>query len=546
MSTVPSDFDALASGRAAFDERRWEDAFTWLSAADREHPLVPGDLELLGRSASLTRRDDVSFRMLERTYAAYLTENDELRAARTAFWYGYRLASLGDSGRAEAWLGRSERLVERHGDCAERGYLFLPRIHRLIHRRDTGAAHAAAVEAMAIGDRFDEADLSALARQLGGRALLEAGRVVEGMSLLNEAMLIATTESVSELCKGLVYCAVIGSCQRVFAVDRAREWSGVLDAWCRAQAQLGLFSGTCRVHRAELMQLGGAWADAFDEAHVVASEGRADDREQAAAFYEEAEIHRLRGDDRAAELAYERTSELGGEPQPGLALLRLQQGQLEIATGAIRRAVATSATALDRARFLPAQVDILLAAGAQADAAAAAHDLTEIAARYDTPVLQALSAQAGGLVTLAGGAAEDALPLLRHALRTWLALAAPYWAARVRVALAAAFGALGDTEGARLELAAARSIFTKLTAAPDLARLSLGLLPEAAPGILSARELQVLRLAATGRTNRRIATELGLSARTVDRHVSNILTKLAVPSRAAATAYAYENGLIQP
>ncbi|MEO8906515.1 MAG: LuxR C-terminal-related transcriptional regulator [Microbacteriaceae bacterium] len=546
MSAARAELDALLDGRAAYSERRWEDAFSLLSIADGERALAGADLELLGTSASLTRREADAFRILDRTYQAFLDEHDELRASRVAFWHGYRLASLGELGQAEAWLGRSERLLERQGDCAERGYLLLPRIHRLIHRQDTDGVLTAAAEAMACGDRFSDADLSALARQLGGRALLEAGRVVEGMRLLNEAMLIATTESISELSKGLVYCAVVGCCQRVFAVDRAREWSGVLNAWCATQAQLGMFNGTCRVHRAELMQFGGDWSDSFDEAHGVTSGARADGHERAAALYQEAEIHRLRGDNAAAEHAYERASDLGGDPQPGLALLRLEQGRLEMASGAIRRAVDSSTTALGRAKFLPAHVEIMLAAGDLQRAAASAQDLAAIAALYDTPVLHAMCAQASGLVRLATGSAEDAVRLLQEALAIWQNLNAPYAAARTRVALAAAFAALGDSDGTRLEMDAARQAFTRLTAAPDLRRLSLSTpLADGPVGVLSARELGVLRIAATGKTNRQIATELGLSARTVDRHVSNILTKLGVPSRAAATAYAYENGLIR-
>ena len=545
MPTDGAGLDELASAHLAFDEWRWEDAFAHFVAADAEHPLASADLELLSRAAELTRHDAVAAQALERAYAACLAEHAELRAARVAFWHGYRLASLGESGRAEAWLGRSEQLVNLHGECAERGYLFLPRIHHLIHHKRYEEAHAAALAAMAIGDRFADADLSALARQLGGRALVEAGHVTEGMRLLGEAMLIATTSSVTELSKGLVYCAVIASCQRVFAVDRAREWTAVLEGWCRMQEQLGMFSGTCRVHRAELMKFGGLWADALEEARQVTSGLTADDDGRASAFYEQAEIYRLRGDHQAAERAYERASALGGEPQPGLALLRLDQGRLDIASGAISRAVVTSRTDLGRARFLPAQVEIMLAAGKSSDAHDAARELAAIAARYDTPVLQAMSAQARGLTLLDAGNPEEALPALRLALHLWLSLSAPYVAARVRVGLAAACGALGDTEGARLELAAARETFAALVATPDLERLAPEHQVAAGAGLLSGQELRVLRLAANGETNKQIATRLQLSVRTVDRHVSNILAKLAVPSRAAATAYAYENGLIQ-
>ena len=541
--------DALAIARAAFADRRWDDAFTLLSAEDSERPLGIDDLELFAMSASLTARDDEAFAILERGYDRSLIEGDEHRAAGCAFWIGFRMMSLGESGRAGAWLGRSSAIVDRLEDCAERGYLLIPRIHQELRAHRTAAAHALALQAADAGDRFGEADLSALARQLDGRALIEQGDIADGMRLLDEAMLVATTGAVTELGRGLVYCSVIGCCQRVFAVDRAREWSDVLDAWCRSQAQLGIFNGTCRVHRAELLRFGGAWAAALDEAQLVAAGMKADQRERAAATYEEAEIHRLRGDFEEAADLYEQTSRRGVDPQPGLALLRLAQGDVARAAGAIRRAAETTGSDLGRARFLPASVEILLAAGDSVEAEAAAADLARIAATHETPVLAALAEEATGRVLLDAGNAVDAAQRLSAALEAWLSLGAPYAAARVRVLLAAAFASLGDTEGADLQRDAATAVFVQLGAATDLAKLrSTGADRGAGHPVgtlLSTRELQVLRLAATGRTNRQIATELNLSARTIDRHIGNVLAKLGVPSRAAATAYAYEHSLIR-
>ncbi|MCU1525896.1 MAG: hypothetical protein JWO18_2790 [Microbacteriaceae bacterium] len=548
MPSVPLQLDALAGGRAAFAERRWEDAFAALAVADAQRPLESANLQLLARAASLTGRDQDAFGALERGYALCVAEGDDRGAAAAAFWHGFRLASLGEGAQSRAWLARAEQIVDRLGDCAERGYLCLPRIHHLLHAGNPEGAYGEATVAMTIADRFGDAALAALARQLGGRALIEQGRVDDGMRLLDEAMLIATTEPVDELSKGLVYCAVIGCCQRVFAVDRAREWTEVLHDWCETQSQLGIFNGTCRVHRAELMRLGGAWGDALDEAMLVGAGGRSEGFERAAASYEEAEIHRLRGDEDAAELAYQRTSDLGGDPQPGLALLRLAQGRLDVAAGAIRRSVATARTALERARFLPACVEILLAAGDRGGADDAALAIAECADQYGTPILRALAGHAGGLVALSTGDVARALPQLIEARDIWLGLGAPYPAARVRVALAEAYAAFGDSDGSRLEAGAARRVFENLAARPDLDRLgqSTGPAGSAASGegLLSPRELQVLRLVATGKTNKEISAALGVSSRTVDRHMSNVLAKLVVPSRAAATAYAYEHELI--
>ncbi len=569
-----------ASGRTAFAEKRWEDAFTLFSEEDRARPLGIDDLELFAKSAALTANEDAGFALLERGYESCLAAGDELRAASAAFWLGFRLSSLGEFGRAQAWLARSAAIAERHGDCVVRGYLLVPGIHRLLLARANEAAYRDAMEAAAVGDRFDEADLSALGRQLAGRALIERGDVAQGMALLDEAMLIATADGITDLGRGLVYCSVVGCCQRVFALDRAREWSTVLEAWCSSQSQLGLFNGTCRVHRAEILQLGGSWSDALAETRQV-SAGKPDQRERALAEYEEAEIRRLRGDFDEAGRLYEEASRRGLDPQPGLSLLRLAQGDIAAAVGGIRRAAATTVSPLGRARYLPALVEIMLAAERDTsgrnrlarvsrstgtvtlgdehreaeDAAAtlgdehreaedAAAELGEIATTFGTPLLGALALEASALVAVHRGDAAKAVPLLMETLDAWMALAAPYPAARIRVAIAEACEALGDAEGARMQRDSARRVFEQLDAAPDLAALGGGR-PRKADGNLSPRELEVLRAAATGRTNKEIGARLGLSTRTVDRHVSNILTKLEVPSRAAATSYAYEHGLIR-
>ena len=355
----------------------------------------------------------------------------------------------------------------------------------------------------------------------------------------------------------------------MFALDRAREWSTVLDAWCSTQTQLGLFNGTCRVHRAEILQLGGSWAAALDETRRV-SDGKADQRELALADYEEAELRRLRGEFDEAGRLYEAASGRGLDPQPGLSLLRLAQGDLGAAVGGIRRVVATTVSPLGRAQYLPALVEILLAAesdtsgrvgqayvahssgtDALAELDAAAAELTGIATAFGTPLLRALALDASARLALHTGDAATAVPMLTEALDAWHALGAPYPAARIRVALAEACETLGDPEGARLQRDAARRVFADLEAAPDLAALEATtahadpVRAHPADSILSPRELEVLRAAATGRTNKEIGAALNLSSRTVDRHVSNILTKLGVPSRAAATSYAYEHGLIR-
>jgi DNA-binding CsgD family transcriptional regulator len=384
-----------------------------------------------------------------------------------------------------------------------------------------------------------------LARHLQGRCLLLAERVGEGLALLDEAMLAVAGGTVGPLVTGIVYCSVIEGCRQVFALDRAREWTAALAAWCDSQPDLHAFTGSCLVHRAEILELRGAWPDALEEARRAAERlNPAEDPQAcAAAWYQMAEVYRLRGDAAAAETAFRRSGETGWDPQPGLALLRLAQGQADAAEAAIRRVLASAANRVHRARQLPAQVEILLARGDVEAARRSCDELASIADALGTDMLRAVSGRARGAVALAEGDPTAALADLRRALQVWQRLEAPYHAARTRVLLAEACQALGDEEGARLERDAARTAFEHLGAAPDLTRLGA---PAVAPNPhgLTRRELEVLRLLAEGKTNKAIADTLGRSVKTVDRHVSNIFDKLDVPSRAAATAFAYEHDLI--
>ncbi len=539
----------LNQGRESYGRRAWDDAYQLLTRADEAAPLSADDLDMLAWAAALVGRDDDFLRVLERIYHARLDSGERLRAARAAFWLAIRLLFLGEPGRASGWFARVQRIVESaEKDCVEQGYLLLPAALRGLAAGEHDAAYAAAAGAAEIGDRFDEADLIALARYLQGQALMRQGRIENGMALLDEAMLLASENVLSPLVTGIVYCGVIASCQKVYALDRMREWTSVLAEWCESQPQLVTFTGICRVHRAEVMQINGAWPEAVEEVRrALEVLVETNDREAtSAAFYQEAEICRLRGDHAAAETAYRSASQWGMEPQPGLALLRLAQGRKKAAAGAIRRAAEALADPLQRARLLPACVEIMLAVGAGEEADGVCRDLEEIAARFNTEVLDAMAAHARGAVALAADDARAALGPLGRAFTIWQQVGAPYLAARVRVSVGLACRALGDDDGAELELGAARNVFERLGANPDLARIDT-LIRRASsdrPHGLTPRELQVLRLVATGETNKAIAQALNLSERTIDRHVSNIFNKLDVPTRAAATAHAYKQKLI--
>lgn len=546
--------DAKAAGRGAYARRAWGDAFEALSQASRREPLDVEDAERLAWSAVFSGRHAESLDAFERLHQLTVDAGDRLPAARAAFWLGMRLMSVGELARAGGWLARAQRLVDAEGrDCVEAGYLKMPQVFRFSAAGDHAAARTAAAEATVVGARFNDDALVALGRAFEGRALMRLGRLSEGLALVDEAMVAVTSGELLPLVTGLIYCTVIATCQHSYAIARAREWTAALDEWCRAQPQLVPFAGACLVHRSEILQLGGAWTEAVEEARRASAHlSPTNDPAAGNAFYQEGELHRLRGELVEAERAYVLASERGREPHPGLALLRVAQGRVDLAAATMRRVLLSVSEPWRRARLLPAHLEIALAAGDVAEARRAAEELRAIAAGGETEALGAIAAHAQGAVALAEGDARASIEPLRRAQAVWQQVGAPYLGARIRVLLARAFRALGDEDGATLELDTARKVFVQLGAAPDVAMIDavgaanapVAAATERTHG-LSPRELEVLRLVASGKTNKVIGRELFVSEKTVDRHVSNIFAKLDVSSRAAATAWAYRRGLIE-
>ncbi|HEU4630448.1 MAG TPA: LuxR C-terminal-related transcriptional regulator [Gemmatimonadaceae bacterium] len=539
----------LERGRESFARQAWGDAYARLSAADAESPLALPDLERLATAAYLVGRDIESARLWTRAHRECLREHDVERAARCAFWLAHGLLDRGDLARGGAWVARARRLLDDAGsDCVERGYLRSLDAFRCIVDGDHAGAAAAFGEAAEIGRRFADQDLLALARHGRGRALIRLGESSAGVALLDDSMVAIEAGEVSPVVTGDVYCGVISGCLEIFDLRRAREWTTALTRWCAAQPDLVPYSGECLVRRAEVLLLHGAWPDAAEAARQAVERcGQSPDLSPpGSAFYQLGELHRLRGELAEAEAAYRQASRWGRTPLPGLAQLRLAQGQVDAAVTAIRRALDEAAERRHRCRLLPAHVEIMLAARELPAAHAAADELAAAAADVGASFLHAVAAHARGAVLLAAGETGDAVAALREAWSRWQELEAPYEAARVRTLLGRACRTLGDEESALLELDAAHWAFQRLGAAPDLAAVEALARPRPprAAGALTARELQVLRRLATGETNRAIAAELRISEKTVARHVSNIFLKLELSTRAAATAYAYRHGLV--
>lgn len=525
--------EALESARDAYRRRDWEQAFQAYHALNES--LAAADLELLGMAAYLTVRDHRPF--LERAYELYLKDGDKARASRCSFWIGTLYLLSGDSALAGGWLARGRRLIEDR-DCVEAGYHLLPQCEGRLVAGDGASALELAKAAVEIGSRFDDADLVAIGRHLQGRAWILMGEISSGLPLLDEAMLGAVSGRLSPVVTGLIYCSVIQVCQQIYEVNRAGAWTEEFDRWCAGQSEIVAFTGMCRVCRAEILQFHGDWRDAMEEA--VHACKRAEGRPMPAALYRRAEIHRLRGEFTRAEEIYREAAKHGREAQPGMALLRLAQGRARDADAALRRVLAETGDAARRAPLLGAQVEVALALDDAERAREACRELEATSARLDAEVLRAAAAFARGAIALLEEDAREALVCLRRAFEVWQALEAPYEEARTRVLIGRACRMLGDVEAAEIEVDAAADIFRRLGAATDLESLNRS----RGTHQLTEREMQVLRLIAAGKTNRDIASDLYLSTRTIDRHVSNILSKLDVPSRAAATAYAYDHRLL--
>ena len=525
------------------------DAYEQLSAAGGETQLALEDLERLAAAAYLLGRDEESVEVWARAYHECTQVDDVARAARCAFWLAFVLLNKGELARGSGWVHRAQRLLDGGDrDCVELGYLRYCASLRLVFDGDVEAAGAGFAQAAKIGDRFRDPELVALARVGQGRCLIYRGEIAEGMALLDEAMVAITAQEVSPTAVGDLYCTVIEGCQEVFDVRRAQEWTAALGRWCDSQPDLVLYRGQCLVHRAELMLLRGAWSDAATEIERACDRLAKPTSQRAlgAAYYVRADLYRLRGEFARAEEAYREASRWGRHPQPGLAQLRLAQGRVDAAVAAMRHALDEAEDAVARSRLLAPYVEIVLAGGDIPAARAAADDLSRIAAEWNTPLLHALSSHARGSVLLAEGDARAALAALRRAWAGWRDMDAPYEGARARMLIGLACRALGDEDSAEMELHAARSAFQQVDAAPDLVRVEelSNISARGTTGGLTAREVQVLALVATGKTNRAIASELVISEKTVAAHVSSIFTKLGLSSRSAATAYAYEHHVV--
>jgi DNA-binding CsgD family transcriptional regulator/tetratricopeptide (TPR) repeat protein len=524
-------------------QSRWAEACEEFEAADRLEPLAVHDLEAFAEAAQVLGRGDEAARLLRRAYDAHVEANDIESAVTSAFWLWQLLIINAEFARANGWVAQVRRLTQQDHD-----WFLITDAYSLIGAAEYEAAAQLLARAAQDASHRRQVDLVAFATTIWGRALIKSGRLKEGLSRLDEAMLPVIDGDASPRARTMMYCAAIATCHEVREFARAREWTLALGVWLESLSGLrGAYFGNCRIYRSYLMRLRGSWREAVNEVAVVCDDlsGGYGELVASHAFYQLGEMHRLLGNPEAEE-AYRRAAQYGAPTQPGLALLRLAQDDIDTALVGIRRALAETKGQLERLDLLAACVTIALAARDLDVARSAVTEIALIAEVYDTAAVQAELVGAGGAVALAEGDAATALPLLRSAAQSWREMDAPYAVATLSVLIGMGCRSMGDEEAAQLEFGSARGTFARLGARPDLRRVETLLKPPQPVGShgLSAREIEVLRLIAAGKTNHAIATELFLSERTVHRHVTNIFDKLGVRSRTAAASYGIQHHIV--
>jgi class 3 adenylate cyclase len=461
----------LDAGREAISRYEWREGFELLSEADASEGLAPEDLERMAEAAWWTARLEECIAARERAFAAYMDAGNVRRAAIVAIALVKDYYAKGSSSIGSAWVKRAERLLADTPVCVEQGWLHrIQGVIALEGRGDYDAALHEARRSHELAARFADADLAAVSLHDEGRALVMQGDVAGGMALIDEATAPAISGELTPYTTGVIYCNTITACKDLADYRRAGDWTEAAKRWCDRQAIAG-FPGMCRVYRASIMMVRGAWAEAEVEARRACEELGAFNLSYAAeAFYELGEIRMRAGDHGAAEEAFKQAHELGREPQPGLALLRLAQGRVDSASSCIEEALEHESGDLHRSRLLPAQVAVALAADDRATARTATEELEAIATRFGSDALKAAAAATRAQLALAENDTRAASRAARHALRLWQAIDAPYEAANARLLLGEAYLVRGDDEDAALEFEAARSVFERLGAALDVRR----------------------------------------------------------------------------
>jgi DNA-binding CsgD family transcriptional regulator len=535
----------LQQARQAYAGHRWDVACERFATAAADAELVIDDLAAYADAAWWLGRTDESLELSEQLYRRCLQDDQAPAAARLAVEIGFLWLLRGEEQIGSGWISRAHRLLADAPEGPEHGYLRYLEVLEALGSSRLEDARTVARDMQALASTYHDVTLGAIALVLEGVATVRSGDVVRGLALCDEAMLPVRAGDVVPSWAGNLYCQVMGLCFELGDLERARAWTEATERWCDQFSNAAMFTGICRVHRAQLCHLEGDWAGAEARA-AQACRDLADMNVAvvAAGHYEIGELRRVRGDDAGAEQAFRRAHDLGRDPQPGWALLRLAQGEPAAARASLAASLAATDQPLDRVPLLAALAEVADALEDAALAGTVAEELTGIVTTYSTPGFRARAATAAGVAHLLAGRPGKALVALRDACLAWRELRCRYEIARTQARVSGALDAVGDREGASREREQAAATFEELGARRDLAALEDAARPPSAPGGLSEREVEVLRLVAAGKSNRDIAGELSITANTAANHVKNILAKTGAANRTEAAAYAMRHGLV--
>jgi tetratricopeptide (TPR) repeat protein len=454
---------------------RWREAYELLAAADGDGLLAPAGLGALGEVAYGAGHLDVAIEAWERAHTGFMVAEDQVAAAGAAVRVAMHLIfDTALMAPVRGWLARAERLLDGRDDTAEYAWLAAVRANERMLTGDLVGARRWARRAVEVGSRRDPA-ASAVGGVAEARLLILDGQVGQGLTLLDQAGVAAVSGDLDPLSTGIVYCELVCALQGLAQYDLAEEWTQAMERWCETNA-VGSVHGRCRVHRAEILRLRGVCAEAEKQV-LMACEELAPylRRELGWPLNELGRIRLHRADVPGAEEALLAAHRAGWDPQPGLALVRLAQGDGSGAVASVRDALERPvlvpskeqppSTDLRRAPLLEAQVEIEIAAGDVDRARRAADELAGVAARFGNKALLAGAALARGRVRLADGDAAGAEVSLSEAVRLWNEVGAPYEAARARLDLAEAHAACGSEHRSALERRAARAILDEIEGA---------------------------------------------------------------------------------
>jgi class 3 adenylate cyclase len=465
-TTDPAASDPARAGREAIARHDWLTAFDALTAADQDATLSGDDLEALALSAFFVARSAVALDVKERAFKAHESAGNAERAAYLAISIARDYSFQAKQAISSAWLHRAERLLGSDGETYPHGYLALVRSEGARAAGDIDGALALAEQAVEIGKRTSDADLRAYSLSNLGGLRIATGATTAGLLMMEEASIAAVNGELSPMTTGVTACQMISACRDLTDYRRASEWIEATEKYCARQSLSG-FPGVCRIHRAEVSVVSGAWDRAEQE--LERATGELEDYgavpPQADGYYAIGDIRRLKGDFAGAEAALREAHTRGRSPQPALALIRLAEGNTKAAAAAINAALGDATwDRWARSRLLPAKIEIALVVGDVAAARIALDELTGIVEGYPSPALEAGRQVATGRVLLAEGDAIAAIASLRAAIVRWREVGAPYEIARAREVLARALRAVDDEGGADLELGAALDEFTRLGA----------------------------------------------------------------------------------